>query len=107
MKNSSSWVDRNNFKSTYGILFFGVPNRGMNNSSLIAMVEGQSNLPLVLSLETGHPDLRDLHNRFCEAFSFRDSIIISFFETETSATVEKVCHFEGNDLLRYYTQFLH
>ena len=41
---SGDAADSRNFKATYGLLFFGVPNQGMDISSLLTMVRGQPNL---------------------------------------------------------------
>jgi hypothetical protein len=90
MKDSNNVTDNANFRSTYGILFFGVPNQGMDISSLIPMVEDQVNLPFLLTLGKESQLLRDLHRKFCSSFDFRDSVIISYYETERSPTAKKV-----------------
>jgi hypothetical protein len=90
MKRSNNATDRANFQSTYGILFFGVPSQGMDVSSLISMAEGQVNLPFLLTLGKESQLLRELHREFCSSFDFRDSTIISYYETKKSPTAEKV-----------------
>jgi hypothetical protein len=90
MKQSSNATDRASFLSTYGILFFGVPSQGMDIRSLISMAEGQVNLPFLLTLGKESQLLRDLHREFCSSFNFRDSTIISYYETKKSPTAEKV-----------------
>lgn len=83
-------ADKVNLKSTYGALFFGVPNQGIDISSLIPMAEGQSNLPFLLTLGREGGTLRKLHHDFCSSFNFPDSIIISYYETKKSPTAKKV-----------------
>jgi len=78
--------DKAIFRSTYGIMFFGVPNQGMENSSLLAMVQDQPNETLVHNLGTGTDLLTDLHEEFCKAFMFRTSVVFSFYETRKSPT---------------------
>ena len=86
---SGDVVDRQNFQATYGILFFGVPNQGMDISSFLAMVGSQPNLPFLtmLSRDAGH--LQGLIERFRTVFDFEDSQIISLFETQTSRTARE------------------
>jgi hypothetical protein len=76
--------DRANFTSTYGALFFGTPNQGMNIDSLIAMVGDQPNRYFLETLGKGSEVIQNLVNNFNEVFTFRDSEIISFFETKKS-----------------------
>lgn len=89
MKRGSK-IDKLNFLSTYGALFFGVPNQGMDIRSLIPMVNGQPNHPLICSLGEESEYLRKQHRDFCAAFDFKDSEIVSFYETKLSPTAEKV-----------------
>lgn len=77
-------MDQCNFKSTRGALFFGVPNRGMDNSSLISMMETQPNRDFLDSLNINSPFLKQQAEIFPAVFNFRDSIIFSFHETRVS-----------------------
>ncbi|KAH8679043.1 hypothetical protein BGZ60DRAFT_513281 [Tricladium varicosporioides] len=80
--------DRGVFRSCYAVMFFGVPNRGLETSSLNSMVKGQPNEDLVRNL---HPDssfLSMLHQRFLDKFTMEDSKIICIYETKYTATVE-------------------
>lgn len=52
------------------------------------MVKGQRNEKLVLELGVGSQRLRSLHNAFCQSFNFKDSRIISIYETKLSRTVQ-------------------
>ncbi|KAH0541229.1 hypothetical protein FGG08_004285 [Glutinoglossum americanum] len=82
-------IDKFNFRSTCGILFFGVPNQGVNISSLIPMVEGQPNMLFLLTLGKESGYLRNQHRAFCKVFDSRDCKIISFYETEESPTAQQ------------------
>lgn len=82
--------DKTILKSVYGILFFGVPNQGMENKSLVAMARGQPNEWLIQTLGTESEYLEDLHMDFQNKFTFSTSIVFSFFETEESPTAIKV-----------------
>ena len=86
---SGDAADLRNFKSTFGILFFGVPNQGMDISSLLAMAHGQHNLPLLTTLSKDADFLQELIERFREVFNFRDSHVVSFFETNASPTARQ------------------
>ena len=82
--------DKTNLKATYGALFFGVPNQGMDISSLVPMVGDQPNRYFLESLGKESGFLQDQRTKFPKAFDFKDSEIISFFETQESPTAEKV-----------------
>lgn len=76
------------FRSCYAVLLFAVPNRGLDNSSLISMVKGQPNEDLVRNLSGTSRFLRLLHQRFNKCFTLDDSKIICVYETEKTPTVE-------------------
>ena len=82
-------IDKGLFQSTYGILFFGVPNQGMDISSLLAMVDDNPNLPFLTMLSKDSGILGALIERFRTVFDFTDSEIISFYETYASRTARK------------------
>jgi hypothetical protein len=82
--------DKANLKAIYGILFFGVPNQGMNIESLVPMVGDQPNRFLLESLEKTSTILRDQLRSFPKVFHFKDSQIISFYETKQSPTAKQV-----------------
>jgi protein SERAC1 len=90
MNQSPDITDQANLKSTYGCLFFGVPNQGIDISSLIPMVGNQDNLGLLTSIGRESELLRKQNRDFNNAFDYKDSEIISFFETESSPTAKKV-----------------
>jgi hypothetical protein len=74
-------------KSIYGMIFFGVPNRGLEIEQLAHMVKGQPNERLVFDLAPRSQFLEMLHENFCERFTFDDIEVISFYETEETKTV--------------------
>ena len=83
-------LDKANLKATYGALFFGVPNQGMDISSLVPMVGDQPNRYFLESLGKESEILPEQRTKFPKAFDFKDSEIISFFETQMSPTAVKV-----------------
>ena len=92
MKESSDSNDQRNLNSIYGVLFFGVPNQGMETGELAAMI-GDKPQRYDLSLlnnQVGHRPRSRQHEEFCEAFDFEDSKIIQFFETKMTSTVAEV-----------------
>ena len=86
---SGSDADSRNFKATFGILFFGVPNQGMDISSLLSMVRGQPNLPFLSTLSKDGGFLQSLIEKFQATFAFQDSHIYSFYETNKSPTAKE------------------
>ncbi|KAL7789036.1 hypothetical protein V8C37DRAFT_387023 [Trichoderma ceciliae] len=76
------------FRSCYAILFFAVPNRGLDNRSLMSMVKGQPNEDLVKSLGKKSRFSSLLHQRFYKCFTYEDTKIICVFETKETPTVE-------------------
>lgn len=84
--------DQSVFRSCYALLLFAVPNRGLENSSLIYMVKGQPNEDLVKDLKPSSRFLNMLSQRFNKYFTLDGSKIISIYETKTTPTV-KVCYY--------------
>jgi hypothetical protein len=84
--------DKAIFMSCYAVIFFGVPNRGLEISSLASMVKGQPNEQLVRDLDPNSRFLAHLHDMFYRRFTFDDSPIISIYETKTTPTVEVSLH---------------
>ncbi|KAI9763914.1 MAG: hypothetical protein M1840_009026 [Geoglossum simile] len=74
--------------SCYAVVFFGVPNRGLNISNLASMVSGQPNEELVRNLDPSSTFLSLLHDMFYRRFVFDDSQIVCFYETKETPTVE-------------------
>ncbi|KAF8535207.1 hypothetical protein BDD12DRAFT_856400 [Trichophaea hybrida] len=80
--------DQQVFNSTYGLIFFGIPSRGLAIESLRTMVKEQPNRDLVEYLGSSSVFLAHLHDEFYLEFTFDESRIISIFETRTTPTVE-------------------
>lgn len=87
---SENSSNRDLLKSIRGILFFGVPNQGMDIQSFIPMVGDQPNRYLLETLDKASERLRLQSKQFREAFVSRGSEIVSFYETSTSPTAENV-----------------
>jgi len=81
MKNGDE-IDKENFNSIYGVLFFSVPNQGIRIEHWLPMVKGQPNEYLVRNLGLHSTYLRRLHENFRAAFDLPDSEIVSIYETE-------------------------
>ncbi|OCK93158.1 uncharacterized protein K441DRAFT_697330 [Cenococcum geophilum 1.58] len=81
--------DKANLKSIRGILFFGVPNAGMETQYLLPIVGDQPNRFFVEQLGR-QSDILRIHRRdFPKVFTFKDSEIISFYETKQSPTAKQ------------------
>ena len=92
MGHSTNQDDRLNSLFTYGALFFGVPNQGMNVKALASMVSkmpAQYTLNL-LDQQLGYGLREKLHMEFCKTFDYPDSKIVQFYELEKSPTVIQV-----------------
>jgi hypothetical protein len=74
----------------HGAIFFGVPNRGIDITSLIPMAGEQPNRLLLDSIAKRSELLRAQCEQFEQAFPFRDSKVISIYEKLLSPTAVKV-----------------
>lgn len=74
--------------SCYALMLFGVPNRGLETSSLMAMVKGQPNEALIRDLSESSRFLSLLQSMFYERFTIDSSRIICVYETQMTPTVE-------------------
>ena len=83
---SGDAADLENLRVTFAILFFGVPDQGMDTKALFEMVRGQASIQLLAACDKNSSLLQELADRFQAVFDFRDSHVISFFETEESPT---------------------
>lgn len=82
-------------KSTIECFFFGVPTQGMNINTLIPMVANQHNAQTLLPyLAENSLWLKEQNRRFPQAFSFKDSNVICFYETKESPTAVQVRYFQ-------------
>lgn len=69
---------------------FGVPNHGMNITSLRSIVRDQVNRPLLELVGENSDVLDNMRRDFPVAFPFADCRLISLYETKTSPTAIKV-----------------
>ena len=83
----TDWV---NAQCVYGMIFFGVPNRGIRISHWLPMVNNQPNESLIRNLAPDSHYLRSLQERFSQVFRFPESRVVSVYETLKSQTA-KVC----------------
>ncbi|KAI1466204.1 uncharacterized protein F4812DRAFT_452075 [Daldinia caldariorum] len=70
-----------------GAVFFGVPNLGMEQSHLMAVVEGQANVQLVEDLSVQSEYLRQLDKQFSGISYLQDALLYWCYETKKSPTV--------------------
>jgi len=78
--------DPDNAKCIYGLIFFGVPNQGMQTSQWLPIVSGRPNKNMVQDLEPGSHYLRVLKERFYDSFTSPNSRVLSVYETRMSPT---------------------
>ena len=78
--------------STYGLIFFGVPTRGLDDTSISTMVQGQGNEDMIRSVASSCANgyLVELNNNFGRHFNHKDSRIVSFYETRMTPTYTQV-----------------
>ncbi|KAI5779614.1 hypothetical protein EDC01DRAFT_671014 [Geopyxis carbonaria] len=73
------------FQSCYAAFFFGVPNRGLENSQLITMAKGRK---LVDDLGADSQVLPYIDREFQRVFTFTDAKIYSIYETKDTRSFE-------------------
>lgn len=74
-------------RAIIGAVLFGVPNLGMEQSRLFAMVEGKTNAALVAELAPGSKYLEQLHEQFTGISYLQDCLLYWAYETCKSPTV--------------------
>lgn len=74
-------------RAIIGAVLFGVPNLGMEQSRLFAMVEGKTNEGLVAELAPGSKYLEQLHEQFTGISYLQDCLLYWAYETCKSPTV--------------------
>ena len=78
----------------FGVLFFGVPNDGMNTESLVPMVNDQPNRFLLESLNALNSQVLRFQSRnFSRILSQTNLEMFCFYETELSPTAARVSTF--------------
>ncbi|KAI8959655.1 hypothetical protein F5Y11DRAFT_297789 [Daldinia sp. FL1419] len=70
-----------------GAIFFGVPNLGMVQSHLMAIVQGQANMQLVEDLSVQSTYLQQLDQQFSGISYLQDAVLYWCYETKKSPTV--------------------
>lgn len=85
-------MDKENFRSLRGALFFGVPCQGMNIESLVPMFPEKARQSLLYSLDnTNSPTLQMLSELYSRRMNSRkDFQCLNFYETMTSPTAVQV-----------------
>jgi protein SERAC1 len=74
-----------------GLLFFGVPNDGLDIESLVPMVKDQPNRFLLESLDSKNSQMLSIQKRnFAEILDRTDLEMFCFYETELSPIAIKV-----------------
>ena len=92
MKKSATSRDLGNFSAICGMLFFGVPNDGMNIGPLKLMVHDQPNEEFIMSLANNSQLLRNLGRDFAKVCDSADFHMISIYETRESLGPSQVNH---------------
>ncbi|KAI5783495.1 hypothetical protein FPQ18DRAFT_266644, partial [Pyronema domesticum] len=77
--------------SCVALLFFGVPNQGLEVEDLLSVVRGQQNARLVEDLRISSALLRAIHEDFVTKFeSIRNCQVISFYESKDSPAIMRL-----------------
>lgn len=84
-------IDSAILKATIGVLFFGVPNDGMDITATLSIIGSQPNSEFLASLGIDSLILANQANLFPQCFDSRDAVIYSFYETCVSNTAKRVC----------------
>jgi hypothetical protein len=88
---SHDMASKSLIQSCIGILFFGVPNQGLDRRSIESLVQGHDNEHFLRDLSVGSEFVFTLHSDFREHHgNMIHCPVVSFYETEGTAIVE-VC----------------
>ncbi|KAB8532562.1 hypothetical protein FH972_025507 [Carpinus fangiana] len=79
-------------KSIKGVVFFGVPNKGMHITHLLSMVKGKPNKALVECLSQDSAYLEQLEKQYAGISTLRYIRLISIYETKQSRTTKSAIH---------------
>lgn len=88
MFTSQDDTERITARCIYGLIFFGVPNRGIRVEHWLPMVNDQPNSELVRNLSPESSYLRDLQRNFDRYFQDPSSKILSIYETMRTKTAK-------------------
>lgn len=89
MRSSPIDADNLTFAAIRGVIFFGVPNQGMDIRSLIPMVGDQANRGFLHTLDHNSPVLRIQAKEFSAAIGELRCEILNFYETQESPTAHQ------------------
>lgn len=84
------------FKSSYGLMFFGVPNLGLNNKALMQIVAGGLNEQMIKDLQVADEDheptqfLSTIKQNFKQCCKRGQFQIRSYYEQKETQMVRKV-----------------
>ncbi|KAJ8063431.1 hypothetical protein OCU04_008650 [Sclerotinia nivalis] len=96
MMDSENSENNDFFKSSYGLMFFGVPNLGLNNKSLIQIVAGGLNEQMIRDLQVSDEDyeptqfLSTLRQNFIQCCDKGKFQIISYYEQKKTQMIRKL-----------------
>ena len=92
LSNSEKDEDKKLLDLVSGVAFFGVPHNGMDDRSLIPMVQDRSNRFLLESLSYINPQVLDiLHHDFRTTLGEKGKLdVFYFYETKESPTAQQV-----------------
>ncbi|KAI5816136.1 hypothetical protein BZA77DRAFT_313721 [Pyronema omphalodes] len=78
-------------QSSIGLLFFGVPNRGLNEKSIQSLVQGKGNERFLQDISFGSDYLYELERDFeiCNE-SMKNCTVVSFYEGKDTCSVEEL-----------------
>jgi len=85
------------FKSSYGLMFFGVPNLGLNNKSLGQIVRGGLNEQMIKDLQVSDEDheptpfLSTIRQNFIQCCREGQFQIRSYYELRETRMVRMAC----------------
>ncbi|KAF8541865.1 hypothetical protein BDD12DRAFT_730767 [Trichophaea hybrida] len=74
--------------SCAALLFFGVPNRGLNNNNMLSLVKGQKNEHLVNDLREGSSLLDLSYQSFLQNVGPGYCRVVSFYETKDTRVIQ-------------------
>lgn len=96
MMGSENPENRDFFKSSYGLMFFGVPNLGLNNKSLMQIVAGGLNEQMIKDLQVNDEDheptqfLSTIKQKFKQCCREGQFQIRSYYELRKTRMVRKL-----------------
>ncbi|KAA8908942.1 hypothetical protein FN846DRAFT_944125 [Sphaerosporella brunnea] len=77
-------------ESCTSLFFFGVPNKGLNETNLVDLLKGQPNADFVNDLREGSAFLDLAYDSFLRGFTHDDCKITSFYEMQFTKTLVEI-----------------